>query len=225
MSKVRRKVRSSNAKTPLTWIVLGGGALVLVAVVAAIVWNGQKSSGAAAPTAVVPEGLPYKGAADAPVTLVVYSDYQCSHCRDFALETAPLIEQAYVATGKVKLVSHYYALWDESLPFVAAAMCAAEQGKYWDFDHTLFANQASLEVNTLPVLARQAGLDMEAFNKCQQSGAYLARAKSYRDQGRAAGVNSTPTFFINGTRFLLRASPEPFEQFRQEIERVLASSQ
>ncbi len=231
MPKARRRKIKPRRQTPSTGLVLAviGLAVVLVVALIALTGGAKKAqvptaSGQVFETSLTAEGFPYKGAADAPVTIVVYSDYQCPHCRDFALETEPLLDQAYVATGKVKRVAPYFALWPESQPFVAAAICAAEQGKFWEFDHLLFVNQETLQTARLPTWAQQVGLDVNAFNRCRQSNATLQKVQSFTQQANAAGIHSTPIFFINGNRFELKAQPSFFEQLREEIERLLTGT-
>jgi protein-disulfide isomerase len=170
-------------------------------------------------TGLTAEGLPYKGAANAPVTIDIYSDYKCSHCKDFALETEPQIDKMYVATGKVKFVSHYFGFSSETQAIATGAMCAAEQGKFWDLDYVLFVNQLSTNANNVSVFARQVGVNIDVFNKCAQSAANRAKIQGYTSQANAAGVQATPTFFINGKKI---EGTLPLAEFQQEIEQALA---
>lgn len=198
--------------------------LAFVAVIALILLTGgTKPGGAATPppfeTGITPEGFPYKGAADAPVTIDIYSDYTCSHCRDFALEIEPLIDQNYVAAGKVKLVSHYFGFTLDTQTMATAALCAAEQGKFWQFDHILFANQLALNTGNMSAFARQAGLEIDTFSQCFQSAANKTRVQSSTNLARSIGVEGTPTFFVNGNKVV---GAVPYEEFSQAIERALA---
>lgn len=222
----KRRGTEYSKKTTSSRLVLAVIGVALLAVTVLIVL----SSGAFRPTVqatplntrLTAEGLPYKGAADAPVTIVAYSDYRCGHCRDFALETEPLIDQAYVSSGKVKFVSHYFGFSSDTQLMATAALCAAEQGKFWEFDHALFANQPSLSPNNMSVFARQIGLNMDAFNPCFQSDANRAKIKAFTRQAQAAGVQGTPTFFINGKKIV---GAQPFETFSLEIEHALSGAQ
>ncbi len=208
--------------TPVVLAVIGFAILVVVGLV---LLTGEANkpavSGEGAATKLTPDGFPYEGDENAPVTIDIYSDYGCSHCKDFALETEPLIEQNYVATGKVKLVWHYFGFSAETQVVAAAAVCAAEQNNYAQFNRTLFANQATLTTGNLASWASQVGLDMTAFNKCLQSSDSKIKVQKSTNLAYAAGVNATPTFFINGEKI---EGALPFEDFSAKIEQALAGA-
>jgi len=233
VSKARRKktVKVSKKPTSSTGLMLAVIGVSIIVVVGLVYVTGRAGSKPIqVPTTseqgyeigITPEGFPYKGAADAPVVFEAYSDYKCGHCQDFAMETEPLIDQAYVATGKVKFVSHYFGFSAETQALATAAMCAAEQGKFWEFDQTLFANQVSTSASTVSVLAHDLGLDVNAFNQCVQSAANKAKIQKYTSQAQAAGITGTPTFFVNGKEIV---GAQPFERFQEEIEQALTGAQ
>ena len=121
--------------------------------------------------------LPALGDEDAPVVVMEFSDIYCGHCRDFNLDALPGILEDYVASGKVRWTDHFFG-FNRTLQegTVLALMCAAEQGRYFEFKHTLFQ---SLEVGSMDAdrAARVAGLDesparsvcSETIDTCRQS--------------------------------------------------------
>lgn len=177
-------------------------------------------------------GSPALGRADAPLTLVEFSDYQCPACRSYAEETWPALKAAYIDSGKVRYVLRHFpidSIHANARKAAEAALCAGNQGKYWEMHDLLWRNQTALGVENLKKYAREdLRLDPAAFDDCLRSGRYQAEVeKDYRD-GVAAGVRGTPSFFIGRTRSdgTLQGTPLrgalPIEAFRQAIERVLA---
>lgn len=138
------------------------------------------------------------GPADAAVTIIEFSDYQCPYCAHFALETFPEIRRAYLDTGKVR-----YAARDLPLPFHAfavpaavAARCAGEQGKFWEYRDELFRNQSQLGRAPYAELAKPLGLDLAKFEACRASGQQQAAVKADAALARSHGISSTPSFVI-----------------------------
>lgn len=172
------------------------------------------------------EGFPYMGSPDAPVKFIEYSDYFCGHCQDFALETSPAIEEAYVETGQVQYISYYFALGkDARLSVVEAGACAADQGRFFEYQTLLFANQQQLGTtapeqwkNLLVQYAEEVGLDVPAFESCWEEGRHQSRIVNAIDDAWEQGITSTPTFLINGQRVVGNQS---FETFQAAIESAL----
>jgi protein-disulfide isomerase len=138
------------------------------------------------------------GPADAPVTIIEFSDYQCPYCAHFALETFPGIRRAYVDTGKVR-----YAARDLPLPFHAfavpaavAARCAGEQGRFWEYRDELFRNQSQIGRAPYAELASQLGLDQEKFEACRAAGQQEAAVRADAAMARSHGISSTPSFVV-----------------------------
>ena len=100
-----------------------------------------------------------------------------------------------------------------------AAHCAAEQGKYWEYHDTLFANQRALQVDALKKHAADAGMDAGAFSTCLDSGKYTDRVRAGLEAGTQLGVESTPTVFINGR---VVTGAQPIEAFTAVIDEELA---
>jgi len=144
--------------------------------------------------------LPALGVENAPVTVMEFSEILCGHCRSFNTESLEGILTDYVASGKVRYVGHFMAFnRTESQQYLAAAMCAAEQGKYFAYEHTVFT---AIGNNTfdLDAAAKEVGLNIEQFSTCKAKNRY---ADAVNDASMAAyqrGVTATPTFFINGQK-------------------------
>jgi protein-disulfide isomerase len=170
------------------------------------------------------------GDPDAPITITEYSDYRCSHCGAFVLDTEPLLIKDYIKTGKVKFVYRSMGGWlsEQSLLAAEASYCAGEQNKFWEYHDILFANQgASLEMTNFMAWAEAVGLDTEAFRKCMDERRYQARADQDAQDGNALGVQGTPTFFLTYTldgveKTRVIQGAQPFESFQQEIDGALA---
>lgn len=166
------------------------------------------------PVSMAPAGLAdgrTLGRADAPVTLEVWSDYQCPACGQFAEIVEPILIRNYVSSGTLRIVHHDAAFqgarsgasYDESVEAGAAARCAAEQEGYWPFHDWLFANQVgenkgAFRDERLRAMATAAGLDVIAWDACRATGEQQAAVRTETGDGLAQGVNATPTMDLNG---------------------------
>ena len=106
-------------------------------------------------------------------------------------------------------------------PAAEAALCAHDQGKFWEYHDKIFDNQRSLEMENLKRFATELSLDQAAFEKCLDTGEFRDVVQNDYEQGGRLGVNATPAFFING-RFLSGA--QPFEAFKQIIDEEIAAA-
>lgn len=163
---------------------------------------------------------PVMGDANAPVTIIEFSDYQCPFCARFWSDTLPQIKKNYIDTGKVKLVYR-----DLPLSFHAnaqsaaeAAECADDQGKFWEMHDKLFANYNSLSVSSYKQWASELGLNSAQFDECLDSGKYTSEVQKDLQDGSAAGISGTPSFFINGIKVV---GAQPYSVFEQIIEAEL----
>ncbi len=147
------------------------------------------------------------GDPNAPAKLDIWEDFQCSGCLHFSLNEEPQIIQQMVATGKVYYTFHFYPFIDggkgESQDSANAAMCASEQGRFWDYHDMLFANwlgenAGSFTPARLVAFAKNIGLDMTAFNSCFQANKYAATILQDYQAGKKQGVQATPGIFVNG---------------------------
>ena len=171
------------------------------------------------------------GDPNAPVIIEEFSDFGCGHCADFAQGTGELIAKDYVATGQVYFISRSAGnmLNNPTTQLAAeAAYCAADQGNYWEYHDIVYANQSILFYggvtyidNYLEAFAESLGLDVSQFNDCLNDGDNRDRMLQDGNDARAAAINSTPSFLINGT--LVRGNI-PYEEFQVYIEAALAQS-
>lgn len=161
---------------------------------------------------------PVRGNADAKVTIVQFADFQCPYCGR-ANETVQKVLQDY--DGKVKMVFRDFPLGfhERAIPAAVAVNCAEPQGKYWEMFDQVMPNQRTLEDSDLEGYARNAKLDLGAWNKCRQDPAQAEEVKKDLDDGQALGVTGTPAFFING---IMISGAQPYEQFKAIIDRELA---
>ena len=157
------------------------------------------------PIAVSPDD-PSRGSADAPVTIVEFSDFQCPFCQ----RVEPTLKQVREKYGaKVRIVWKDFPLTQihpQALGAAAAGHCAGEQGKFWEYHNTLFANQQALTPDALKKYGVDLGLDVAKFDACVGSSKYEAKVREALTVGMSLGVSSTPTFFVNG-RVISGAQP------------------
>ncbi len=161
---------------------------------------------------------PSRGPADAPVTIVEFSEYQCPFCARVT-PTLKALEQKY---GKqVRFVFKDFPLQNHlQAPKAAeAAHCAGDQGKYWELHDRLFANQQLLQVPELKKHAAAVGLDQAAFDQCLDAGKHTDNVQADIELGTKMGVGSTPTLYING-RLVTGAQPQAL--FESIIDEELA---
>jgi protein-disulfide isomerase len=185
------------------------------------------------------------GDPSAPIKIEEFGDFQCPFCERFHRETEPLLRQYYVNTGKVQFVyrsmgnfvsdnnarNRGTAATTESQDAALAAYCAGDQNKFWEMHTHLFGNVLGEDVGSftderLESIAETAGLDMEAFNSCYDSGKHEDRVQQDFEDGQAANINGTPgflvTYTVNGeTKSKLIEGAQPFTTFQQELETAL----
>jgi protein-disulfide isomerase len=144
-------------------------------------------------------GDPVRGPANARVTLVEFSDFQCPFCSKAVAETKALMRQF---PNDIKLVFKQFPLDDHAqAEFGAeAALAAHAQGKFWEMHDLLYAGYPNLARATVLGYARKLGLDMTRFTTDLDSHKYKAQVAGEEKQGEDAGVGGTPTFFINGKK-------------------------
>jgi protein-disulfide isomerase len=154
-------------------------------------------------------GSPFKGTAEAPVTLALFTDFQCPYCA----RIVPLLNQVLEKNkGKVKLVFKNFPLNTHQFArkAAAAALAAGKQGKFWELHDRLFQNYNRLNDQVVQEQAQQLGLDLQKFQK-DMNDPQIAQAinQDYQD-GVKAGVRGTPTIYVNGA-LLRNSNPEGFQ--------------
>jgi protein-disulfide isomerase len=168
----------------------------------------------------------FQGNANAPVTMVEFSDFKCPYCGRFSAETLPLIREQYIDTGQVRFVyKHFAILGPESNRIAEATECVAEQGQFWEYHDQIFADQTTVRStfndSKLTDLASELGLDTTAFNECLASGRYTNQIQRESQAASAMGLRGTPGFLING---IFVSGAQPFEVFQQVIEEQLQAT-
>ncbi|WP_425147392.1 DsbA family protein [Deinococcus sp.] len=182
------------------------GTLVAVLLIAAVVLFAGKGAGTSKTFDL--KGQPLLGQAAAPVTLVVFEDFKCPNCKNFEDNTMPSVQSKYIDTGKVKLYKlNFPFIGPDSTTAAEAAECAYLQkgdAAYNQFATLLFRAQGSettqwASKDKMDELADYVdGLDAAKFKGCLDSEATKAQVDADRAQATNAGVNATPSIFVNG---------------------------
>ncbi len=151
------------------------------------------------------DGAPARGPAEAPVTIVEFSDFQCPYCSRVGPTLAALRAQY---PSQVRIVYKHLPLsfHRSALPAAKASVAAQRQGKFWEMHDLLFANQKKLDEATFKGHAEALGLDLARFEADLKSSEVAALVAKDQAEARALGVTGTPGFFVNG-RFLSGAKP------------------
>jgi protein-disulfide isomerase len=163
---------------------------------------------------------PVRGAKDAPVTIVMWSDFQCPFCSRVE-PTITKIRDEYKDKVRVVWKDLPLPFHQNAMPAAMAARAAGEQGKFWEMHDKLFANQANLDRPSLEKYASELGLNMGRFKAALDSEKFKKELQADSDQGGKIGARGTPAFFING-KFLSGA--QPFEAFKAKIDAELKTA-
>lgn len=167
------------------------------------------------------------GPANAPATLVVYEDFQCPACDAFTTQMEPQLVRDYVTDGKLRIVyKDFLIIGPESLDAAVAARCAGDQGLFWPYHDYLFANQkgenkGAFKRDRLIAIGRAVGVDEAAFTACLDTQAPAQATQAETNEGRAAGVDATPTMFLNGTK--IRGVPA-YLDLRKAIDAIVSAA-
>lgn len=175
-----------------------------------------------------------RGRADAPITLIEYSDFTCGWCVKFFQATWPRLQAKYIDTGKVRFVYRDYPRADQGVGVEAAvaARCAGAQGKYWPMHDRLFRQGGRPDAGSFKDYAKAIGLDQAAFAKCFDERQYLESIFQDRQEANRWGFHGTPGFILIRTvggptekePAIAIPGAVPFEEFAEEIERMLATA-
>jgi protein-disulfide isomerase len=175
-----------------------------------------------------------RGRANAPVTLIEYSDFTCGYCLKFFKETWPRIQARYVDTGRVRFLYRDYPRADQGpgVEAATAARCAGAQGKYWAMHDRLFAERGRLEKSVYLRHAAAIRLDQPAFERCLKEGRYRESIFADREEANRWGFHGTPGFILMQTDSeptekkpaIAIPGAFPFEKFAEEIDRLLNSA-
>ena len=166
------------------------------------------------------DGYPSIGPEDAPIVIVEFSDFQCPFCKRFTDDTYQHLLAAY--PGKIRFVFRHLPLTSihpEAFPAAEASMCANEQNSFWEYHDKLFENQDNLGRDLYMQIAADLNLDITTFKNCISTGKFKESIQQDSDFAVNLGVQSTPTFFVNG---LALVGAQPLETFKQAIDMELA---
>lgn len=174
-----------------------------------------------------------RGSANAPVTLIEYSDFTCGFCMKFFYETWPRLRAKYVDTGKLRFLYRDYPRADRGpgLEAAIAARCAGEQGQYWAMHDRLFSVRGKLSEPTFLQEAQTIGLAQPAFTQCLRDGRHTQAIFQDRQEGIGVGFHGTPGFVLLRTEAgsseeaLVIPGAFPYEVFEEQIDRLLAASE
>jgi len=152
-----------------------------------------------------------RGDLNAPVQIIVYSDFECPFCLRFA-ETMKQIEEYF--KDQVAITFRHYPLFGHfnAKNAAEAAECAGQQGKFWEMHDKLFADNSAgqMSVEQFKQDAADLGLDQSKFNQCLDSGQFAGKVAEQKAEGDKAGVTGSPTIFVNGNIY---PGAYPFEDF------------
>ena len=165
------------------------------------------------------EGYPSLGPEEAEIVIVEFSDFQCPYCRRFHQETFQSLLEAY--PGQIRFVYRNLPLTQihpEAFSSAVASLCANDQNAYWQFHDKLFSSE-TLGEETYIAYASELGLDVEGFRECIASDRHDEFIQTDMDFALNLGVQSTPTFFVNG---LAVVGAQPLSTFQQIIDKELA---
>ena len=232
--------QNSSAEGPNAPMTKAQGAAILAELhtIQSLIQNGRvaPTAGRAAP-AIRGVSVPIKsgwhsiGSADAPVTMIEFTDLQCPFCRRFETTTFPELKREYVDTGKVRFISldlplamHQYAL-----SAAEAEECAAQQGKFWQFRDAVLDDQTLPTPNVLLGHVSQLGLHKAEFQKCVEAKGGNAAVQAGQTVAASVGVHGTPGFVVGRAeggvvRGVVFTGARPLAFFEQRINAVLNQS-
>jgi protein-disulfide isomerase len=160
---------------------------------------------------------PVRGAKNAAVTIIAYSDFECPFCSR-VVPTLKQLEEEY--KGKIRVAFKHQPLnfHANAKPAAMASMAAHEQGKFWEYHDKLFQNQRALDRASLEKYAQELGLDMGKFKAALDSNKFDAHVTADMTEATRVGVNGTPSFFINGRSVV---GAQPVDAFKRIIDEEL----
>lgn len=235
----KRELRQKNRKPDRNrgmFLVAGAVTLAVVAVVFLIFANATPPQ-AGEFTTVQAQDWPMAdgkalGAVDAPVVVREFSDFQCPYCRQFHNNIQGQLISDYVASGEVRFEYHHFIVIDgnvggnESRRSAQASECAADQGRFWDYQNMLFANQIGEGIGSfsdvrLKAFAEALGLDTQKFSSCFDSRQFAGEVSKDEALARSLKVTGTPALFVNDQRI---ENPLDYASVKAAIDAAIAST-
>ena len=202
---------------------IGAGTFILIIIAAFVIGGGSSSTTTKAdPNILVRADSDKISTSSAKVTVVEFGDYQCPAC-GAAEPTVERLLKDY--KGKINFVFRNFAfIGQESTWAAEAAECAGDQGKFWEYHNFLYSHQAgenegAFTKDHLKSFAKALNLDSSKFDSCLDSDKYSGKVASDTNDGKTVGVNSTPTFFINGE---MNTGVLSYDTFKSKINSLLS---
>lgn len=209
----RDEIRRKERQQRITLISVAGGVILLVLAALIVPSIIGDNAGADDFTPIQPGNYPTAdgttlGDPNAPVKIEVFEDFQCSACETYTKNYEPAVIANLVDSGQVYYVFYQYPFLDDrstskdSDQAAMAAMCAADQNRFWDFKNLVFANRQELpgvySEARLTAFAESLDLDMDAFRACYRSNSFQSQIDEQLELGKQMGVTGTPSVFVNG---------------------------
>ncbi len=183
----------------------------------------------AAVSVAIPFTDPVLGKKDAPITVVEYTDYQCTFCQRFHVATFPDLKKNFIDTGKVRFYSRDMPLdfHQNAMKAAVAARCAGDQNQFWTLRDLLVANANQLDPASILGYAGKLTMDQAAFKSCLESNKYEPVVKANLEEAARNGLEGTPTFVVGkstqeGVTGALIVGAQPLSVFEREINKLLA---
>ena len=217
----------------LTGIALGIGGTVIVESLLdlrlAVPTNPQARAIPVLTSPLLLQGEPALGDPSAPLTIVEFSDFECSYCRRFHENVMPQLKRDYIDTGLVRFVHKDLPLpfHPHALPAAAAARCAGEQNRYWELYSSLFDQQNCLGCKGVLTIAGEADLNRSKLKACMEQESTLALINANRSEASLHNISATPTFVIGPTQSngsldgLVIEGAVPWSTFKSTIDKTL----
>ncbi len=164
---------------------------------------------------------PVLGAADAPITIIEFADFQCPYCQQHVLETYPRLVADY--GDQIRFVYKDFpisSIHPDAFPAALAAQCALEQNAFWEYHDLLFSGRLGLGRDSYLAYAGDLGLDVNEFTACLDEERYAEAVQADYNFAVELGISSTPTFIINGIALV---GAQPYSVFAQIIDYELAN--
>lgn len=182
--------------------------------------DSMASAGPDAPSGVDISNDPRLGSADAPVTIVEFSDFQCPHCKTFHEQTFPAVRRLYGDNVRWVFVNRFFPAGHQHAEKAAiGGECAALQGKFWEYADYVFANQEDLGGGVVDRAGSAVGLDEASYTQCLNGRETASEVAADQAEAARIGVEGTPYFLVNGVKVL---GAQPVGVFNQVLEPYFA---
>lgn len=207
---------------------------IALAAIVALIWlrnapaSPSTSSTASKSVAFSLEGQPAIGDPNAPVKMAIFEDFKCPACRNFEEQVWPRIEKDYISTGKVQGHFVNFQIIQGSFDAALAAECAYDQSEkhFWEYKTIVYRSQGNESSNwatpeRLAQLAREfvPDLNAEALKACITEKRFADRVQQDKDMGITAGVQGTPSVFINGKK--LEVSARNYDEYYEQVKAAI----